>query len=79
MVTRDHITHEPNNPEAWICLCGNTPDADGFYPCDRGGREVAPTPGEWMAGCYVCARCGRIIDQKSLEVLGPSVLPSPAE
>lgn len=78
MTTREHINHEPENPEAWICVCGNTPDANGFYPCDRDGREVAPTPSGWTTGCYVCVGCGRIIDQKSLEVLEPRVLPSPA-
>ena len=70
MATHEHLTHEPNNEEAWICVCGNTPTADGFYPCDKDGKEVTPTPDAWTTGCYVCARCGRIIDHNSLDVLG---------
>jgi hypothetical protein len=62
-----HITHEEENNEAWICLCGNRPDSDSFFPCDKDGNEMEPAEG-W-AGLYVCARCGRIIDQDSLEVV----------
>lgn len=66
----ERITHEPTNAEAWVCICNNTPDADGFHACDADGNEVEPTPEAWTTGCYVCARCGRIIDQASLEVVG---------
>lgn len=31
------------NADDWTCLCGNQPHRDGFYPCDRDGREVEPT------------------------------------
>lgn len=70
MDTHESISHEPNNPEAWICLCKNTPMADGFFACDKDGNEVEPTPAAWTTGCYVCARCGRIIDQATLAVVG---------
>jgi len=63
-----YITHEEGNEEAWVCICGNTPSEDGFYPCDKDGNEIEPVEG-WE-GLYVCDRCGRIIDQKSLEVVG---------
>jgi hypothetical protein len=66
-ITQERITHETGNDEAWICVCGNMPVADGFYPCDREGTKIEPTAG-WN-GLYVCARCGRIIDQSSLEVV----------
>lgn len=66
----EHITHEPERNDAWICVCGNTPLADGFFPCDATGAEVEPTPAAWTTNAYVCARCGRIIDQQSLEVIG---------
>ena len=75
MPSEERISHEPNNPEAWICLCGNKPVGDGFFPCDASGNEVEPTPADWTTGCYACARCGRIIDQKSLAVVGRSVPP----
>jgi hypothetical protein len=65
--TSEHIKHEEGNDEAWICLCGNTTRSDGFYPCDEDGNEMAPAKG-WE-NLYVCGRCGRIIDQFSLEVL----------
>jgi hypothetical protein len=57
----EFITHEKGNEEAWICICGNQPDQHGFYPCDQAGDEVEPVQG-WE-GLYVCAKCGRIIQQ----------------
>jgi hypothetical protein len=65
---QDVISHEANNEEAWICICGNEPSEDGFYPCDEKGNEVEPVVG-W-SGRYVCLRCGRIIDPDSLRVVG---------
>ena len=65
---REQITHEMGNDEAWICICKNTPDSDGFFPCDKEGNEVEPDAG-W-ANLYICAKCGRIIDQDSLVVVG---------
>ena len=66
----DHITHEPQDKDAWKCLCGNTPSGDGFFPCNSKGEEVEPTHKEWTTGCYVCNKCGRIINQDTLEVVG---------
>jgi hypothetical protein len=56
----------------WLhCLCGNTPDSDGFYPCLPDGTEVEPDDGgPWGGKLYVCAGCGRIIDQGTLVVVG---------
>jgi hypothetical protein len=62
------VKHEDGNDEAWICLCGNKPSGDGFYPCDEKGNEMEPVSG-WK-GLYVCFRCGRIIEQDSLRVVG---------
>jgi hypothetical protein len=44
--------------------------SDGFFPCDSEGEEVEPTLEEWTSNWYVCARCGRIINQDTLEVVG---------
>jgi len=66
--TREHITHESGSDEAWICICKNTTDADGFFPCDDKGDEIEPVTG-WDS-LYVCARCGRIIEQSTLAVGG---------
>jgi hypothetical protein len=65
--TKEYITHEKGNNEAWICPCGNMPTSDGFYPCNKNGKEMVPEAG--LDNLYVCARCGRIIDQGSLEIL----------
>ena len=65
----EHIKHEPDNPEAWICICGNRPVADGFFSCDKQGKEIEPDE-LWIEPLYVCNRCGRIIHQDTLKVLG---------
>lgn len=63
----DHIKAE-SSPEDWICLCGNRPHHGGFYPCDEKGNEVEPDS-RWSGRLYVCADCGRIIDQTTREVM----------
>ena len=67
--TKERITHEQGNDEAWICICGNRPDYDGFFPCDQTGNEMEPLKDLWK-DLYVCGKCGRIINQTSLEVIG---------
>jgi hypothetical protein len=57
------------NGDAWVCICGNTADASGFYPCDNEGNEVEPTAEQWTTNNYVCFSCGRIINQDTLEVV----------
>ena len=64
----ERIQHEKGNPEAWLCACGNRPDSDGFLVCDASGNEVEPDR-EWT-GLYLCNRCGRVIEQESLKVVG---------
>ena len=68
MESKEYVRHEDQDEDAWICICGNTPVSDGFYPCDKEGKEVEPVKG-WT-GLYVCNRCRRIIDQSTLEVVG---------
>jgi hypothetical protein len=65
---KERIAHEPGSDESWICLCGNRPDSDGFFPCDSNGNEVQPVDG-WN-NLYVCFRCGRIVDQGTFEIVG---------
>jgi hypothetical protein len=67
------IERDPQNPDAWTCLCGNYAESDGFFPCDKDGNEIEPTIG-W-ADLFVCTRCGRIIHQHSLQVVGRSLTP----
>jgi hypothetical protein len=46
--------------EAFVCVCGNTPDSDGFFPCDEAGRIIEPTADSDWDGLYVCERCGQL-------------------
>lgn len=64
------ITFEAEDQDAWICLCGNTPTGAGFYPCDFSGDIVEPTERNWTSDLYVCDDCGRMINYKTLEVVG---------
>jgi hypothetical protein len=45
----------------------------GFQPCDKNGYPVEPAPG-WE-GFYYCDDCGRIIEAKTLNVVGTAVPP----
>lgn len=74
-MAKEFITHEAGSDEAWICICGNTPVSDGFYPCDKDGNEMTPSIGSDWDSLYVCAKCGRIINQSTLEVLGQNPNP----
>lgn len=66
---KEYITHEPQDKDAWICICGNEPSDSGFYPCDNKGNEVEPVVGgDWDEVSYVCNQCKRIINQHILEV-----------
>jgi YD repeat-containing protein len=66
----ERISHELGNDDAWICICGNTPDQDGFFPCNARGDEVKPTAEAWTTNWYVCNGCGRMIDQHTLIIVG---------
>lgn len=65
----EFIQHEPHDETAWICLCGNTPDADGFTPSDVNGETIEPTTESRWDGIYRCDRCLRIIAQRNLKVI----------
>jgi hypothetical protein len=65
----EHIIREPGDKDAWVCICGNTPSDDGFYPIDEDDHEVEPTAKDWKTNQYFCNRCGRVIEQDSLEVV----------
>ncbi len=64
------ITLHPKSEDSWICICGNTPVYDGFFPCDLKGNEMVPVIDSDWNGLYVGASCGRIIVQKTLKVVG---------
>jgi hypothetical protein len=66
---KERITHESHDKDAWICICGNQPTLQGFYSCNKEGVPVEPDE-RWTTNWYVCDRCGRIIDQATLAVVG---------
>jgi hypothetical protein len=70
VTTKETIAHEAGNKDAWTCKCGNQSHLEGFYACDKVGNEMSPEVGLNWGGLYVCARCGRIIDQQTSEVVG---------
>ena len=70
----EHIRVTPGDSDGWICICGNTPPDDGFFPCDQQGQEIEPGAG-WT-GLYVCTRCRRVIDQATLAVVGHAARPA---
>jgi len=72
---KEFIRHEMFNHEFWICNCGNTPTAEGFQPCDDLGNKIEPVEPAWNGTSYVCDKCGRIIHQGTLEVVGRRVAP----
>jgi hypothetical protein len=69
-IDMEHITADKTDRDAWLCICGNTPVDYGFYPCEEHGNEMEPSKGSGWSGLYVCDRCGRIIRQDTLEVIG---------
>lgn len=55
-----HATVDPET-DSIACLCGNHPNADGFYPCLATGQYVEPLrDGPW-GDLYRCDRCDRVI------------------
>ena len=67
----ERIRKEPGDDIECVPSCNNNPAMDGFYPCLWNGEEVEPyAEGPWKGRLYVCARCGRIIDVETLQVIG---------
>jgi hypothetical protein len=62
----------PIDRDGFVCLCGNRPATDGFYPGNRLGHQVEPNLTDWPEKLLVCARCGRIIAEhvNQCEVVG---------
>jgi hypothetical protein len=76
-VTDEFITHEEQDREAWVCVCGNMPCYNGFYACDEDGDLIEPgNEGEYL---YRCEYCGRVINDKNLQVIGINLNPNNEE
>lgn len=65
---KERISAQSDYSDSWICLCGNTPTDYGFFPCNEQGKQTEPITG-WK-GLYICDRCHRIINGKTLEIVG---------
>lgn len=76
-VTGEYISNEPQDRDAWTCLCGNTPDHGGFYSCDEDGDHIEPG-NEWEF-LYRCNDCGRVIDDRDHSVIGINLNPNDEE
>jgi YD repeat-containing protein len=64
------ISYHKSDRDQWKCICGNHPESDGFYTCDRDGNLIEATTDSWWDELYRCDRCGRVIDQRTHVVLG---------
>ncbi|SDE86509.1 hypothetical protein SAMN05216464_110106 [Mucilaginibacter pineti] len=64
----EFITEE--NMDDWQCICGNNTFRDGFETCDPKGNIMEPLIGSIWECHYLCASCGRIIDQETFQVIG---------
>nr|WP_162988867.1 hypothetical protein [Pedobacter schmidteae] len=76
-VTGEYITHEQQDREAWICVCGNMPCYNGFYSCDEDGDLIEP--GNDWEYLYRCESCGRVIDDRDHRVIGINLNPNNEE
>jgi len=53
------------------CTCGNYPNAEGAYACDRQGNYIDPLPDEWPDDLFKCDRCGIIFNGQTGEIVEP--------
>lgn len=56
----------------WVCVCGNTPDMDGFWPY-REGYEVSPSHPDWNGHDLACRSCRRVVNGWRAEGPGGSI------
>lgn len=76
-VTGEFITHVEQDREAWVCVCGNMPCCNGFFACDEDGDLIQPG-NEWEY-LYRCEYCGRVINDRNLQVIGINLNPNNEE
>lgn len=76
-VSGEYITHEEQDRDAWVCVCGNTPDHGGFYSCDEDGDLIEP--GNDWEYLYRCETCGRVVDDRDHKVIGMNLNPNDEE
>ena len=72
MTAKQKITNTSDNPnDPWlVCVCRNTAERDGFVTCSPSGAVCPPLPRKWDGIHLCCSRCGRIVNQKTLAIIG---------
>lgn len=70
---KQFLKHRLDDPNVWICLCGNRTGTQGFSPCYSDGTP-APTSGDSL-NLFYCRRCHRIINGNTREILAPQSRP----
>jgi hypothetical protein len=71
---RDEAPTVQVEPE-FLCLCGNTPDAQGAHFCDREGNYTEIPPSDDEPGqCYRCDRCGIVFVGETGEIIANAKL-----
>lgn len=67
---QEYIFYGGEDTDAWICVCGNHAEREGFSSCDLDGNDMEPDIGSNWDGLYRCNSCGRLIDQCSRKIVG---------
>ena len=70
--TEQKIKNTSDNPkDPWlVCVCQNTAESDGFVTCSSSGAYCPPLPRKWDGIHLCCSRCGRIVNQNTLAIIG---------
>jgi hypothetical protein len=61
--------------DSWVCCCGNVPSSGGFYSCDADGNHLDACFCSGWDNLYRCGACGRVIDKRTLQVIGINMNP----
>jgi len=72
---QEYIFHSGGDTEAWICVCGNHAEREGFSSCDLDGNDMEPDIGSNWDGLYRCNSCCRLIDQGTRKIVGINLKP----
>jgi len=72
---QEYIFHSGEDINAWICVCGNHAEREGFSSCDLDGNDMEVGLELSCKDFYRCNSCGRLIDQRSRKTVGINLNP----
>lgn len=72
---QEYIFYGGDDTDAWICVCGNHAEREGFSSCDLDGNDKDPLMASALEDLYRCNSCGRLIDQHSRKIVGINLNP----